>query len=191
MNSAAVIQSVFLALLFVAALYDVMYLRIPNLVTAGLAGLFLVAAPLVPAFGLAGWAGHLASGLGMFVAGALLFRLGVFGGGDVKLLAAAALWAGPYALPMYLILVALSGGAVAIFFWLLRKLLEQAVLALPGERAVRLPTVLSNGAGIPYGLAIAAGLIGIIVWAVRDPFAWFWFKSVHGPFLHYFANLRT
>jgi len=79
---------------------------------------------------------HVAAGVAVFAAGATLFALGVWGGGDVKLCAALALLTGFSALPRFLFVMAVAGGVVAL-----------AVLALRGRSA---------GGQVPYGLAIAA-----------------------------------
>lgn len=91
--------------------------------------------------GLDGWpvqqlAWHVAAAVAVFAAGAALFALGVWGGGDVKLCAALALLTGFVGLPRFLFVMATVGGIVAL-----------AVLALRGRAA---------GGQVPYGLAIAA-----------------------------------
>ena len=80
------------ALLGIAALSDLRHRRIPNEIPASVALLWLIALAL-------GVAGSpllgLATGLGLLAAGILVWRLGWLGGGDVKLIAALGLWAGP------------------------------------------------------------------------------------------------
>ncbi len=51
----------------------------------------------------------------VFLGGAVLFARGYLGGGDVKLLAAATLWAGPAGTPTLLMLTGVLGGALALF----------------------------------------------------------------------------
>ena len=53
----------------------------------------------------------LAAALAVFALGALAFHFGLLGGGDVKLLAAGALWLGAAALGPYLMVTVLAGGA--------------------------------------------------------------------------------
>ena len=94
-----------------------------------------------------------AAALVLLVVGAAAFAAGVLGGGDVKLLAAAGLFAGPAHVVAFLMVVALVGGAVAV-----------AVLA-----GVRVAHRMAEDAGLrrrlPYGPAIAAG--GLWVTAAR------------------------
>lgn len=150
------------ATLGVASWSDVRTGRIPNALTMGglVAGLALSAA-----------AGGLASsGLAVAVAlalGLVLFATGVLGGGDVKLLLAAAALLGLERFAAALVLIALSGAALALFFALRRGVLLPVLLnakdtlgswATPGKaRAAPAP---STGIGVPYGVAIAVGAVG-------------------------------
>ena len=84
---------VFTAVMAVAAFEDFRRFVIPNLLPLLLCALwplyFACAAELYGAVSSIGCA------LAVFLAGALLFARGWLGGGDVKLLSAATLWAGP------------------------------------------------------------------------------------------------
>ena len=126
-----------------AALSDVLSRRIPNRLVALLALAALGRLGLELAGG-AGWmqaAADLALSLAVFGFGALLFRFGLVGGGDVKLLAAGALWIGAGAAWPFLAGTALAGGALALGF----------VLWLGfARRGAARPS-------LPYGVAIAAG----------------------------------
>ena len=132
---------------------DLTTLSIPDTVSIGLTLAFLAAAQLagVP---LAGIATHLGIGAVVFVLGALLFFLGAFGGGDVKMLAAVAVWAGWPLVLTYIIWVALLGGLLAGILLIYRRLPD--VVSGDGW-AKRLHR---RDGGIPYGLAIGvAGLV--------------------------------
>jgi prepilin peptidase CpaA len=86
----------------------------------------------------------------LFGAGAAAFAVGAFGGGDVKLLAAASLFAGPALISDFLMVTALAGGALGI------AILAGAPIGpdVPAADA----TVRSRlRGGLPYGPAIAAG----------------------------------
>jgi prepilin peptidase CpaA len=134
------------ALLVAASWCDVSRLRIPNLIPAALIALFAlqsllggsVAAPLE----------HLqAMGFALLVL-VPLFALNTLGGGDVKLLAAVALWLGTGKLAALLILVAIVGGVFALFWLALRRLMRAGV----GDR--RLPRSLHARAPLPLALPI-------------------------------------
>ena len=89
----------------------------------------------------------------IFTAGAFLFSRSILGGGDVKLLAAVALWFELSRLPVLILAVTLCGGAIAALF-IARRLLLPVKAGGPGGLRRRSGTV-------PYGLAIAAGAIAV------------------------------
>jgi prepilin peptidase CpaA len=138
-----------------AAVTDLLTMKIPNLLTLGLGVAFLVAAPIA---GLT-WSeilSHLAAGSSMLLVGILLFSFGLVGGGDAKLLAAAALWLGFEPLVAFLAYVAVFGGALAIVILAYRSV-PAGAFPLP-DWAARLHV---KGEGMPYGVAIAAGALAI------------------------------
>lgn len=133
-----------IGILFAAAACDIAERRIPNglvltLVAIGLARIL---------WGLATGEGALTPGadaagaLATFAVGAVLFHLGLVGGGDVKLVAAAALWLGAAAVWPFLLVTAVAGGALAVLFLVRAALAGLARDARPS---------------LPYGVAIAAG----------------------------------
>ena len=138
-------------LLLYAAWHDVSTMTIPNWVPIGLAAAFLPAAfaaglPM-QLVGL-----HLAFGAGVLLACAGLFYLGVFGGGDAKVIAAASLWTGLAGVSSFVMGMAIAGGVLAVSLILLRKM----KLAPTKEWAIRL---LSPQEGAPYAVAIAIGAL--------------------------------
>lgn len=146
--------------LVLAALSDLVSLRIPNWLTGALALAFPLAA-LIVAHGTTGhsidWLSHVEAGAAVFAGAALLFACGLLGGGDVKLLAAMALWSGlPMMLPL-LFLVAIIGGAFALVVLGLRQpLVQVSILAV----LRRVPALLHSRMPIPYGIPIAiAGIL--------------------------------
>lgn len=95
--------------------------------------------------------------IAVFLVGAAAFAAGVLGGGDVKLLAAASLFAGPALLLDFLTIVALAGGLVGIAV-LAGAPIGPAAAASDGTTVrARLRT------GLPYGPAIAAGGLWVAV----------------------------
>ena len=122
-----------------AAILDMRWRLIPNWLTLGIA----LGAPLFwIASGLSPWPDivvQITLGFGCFVLFALAFAAGVFGGGDVKLIAALALWFPPHHLAQFLVLMGLLGGGVGLVYWVLHKV---------GRSHKPLE--------IPYGVAIAA-----------------------------------
>ena len=88
-------------------------------------------------------------GAAVFAVGVGLFVLKLTGGGDVKLLAATALWAGTERVLGLLLVMALAGGVLALVMWLARG---GARYAAGGVEDVSLGRM-----RLPYGLAIASG----------------------------------
>jgi prepilin peptidase CpaA len=137
-----------------AAAMDLLTLTIPNSIPGALILAFF---PLAALAGLDAWAflDHMAAGLVLLAAGVLLFIPGWLGGGDAKLMAAIALWVGFDNLAAYVVYIALAGGMIATVFAVARSLpLPRQLLGEPW--ALRLHR---RDAGIPYGLAIAAGAL--------------------------------
>jgi prepilin peptidase CpaA len=135
-----------LALLVVAA--AVSDLRIRE-ISNGLNGaIALLAIPFWWASGLALWPDvAIQIGVGLAVLGLfyLAFEFGWMGGGDVKMLAAVALWLPPTAVAVLLVIMSLAGGLLTGLM-LVRHKLSKAEHQLE----------------IPYGVAIAIGSLWLI-----------------------------
>jgi len=141
----------------IGAMTDLVSYRIPNWVSLALAGAFVVAAAAggMP-LSTFGW--HLLVGLGGLVVGFTLFAFNIVGGGDAKLFAAGALWAGPAYIAKYCFAFALAGGAFAVAVLVMRR------VPLPAG-AVRIPFVhqlLQPKAGLPYGVALGIGALIVL-----------------------------
>src|SRR5678815_2587985 len=104
---------VFAAVMAVAAFEDFRRLVIPNLLPIVLCALWPVYFAFAPSF--YGALTSIGCALAVFLVGAVLFARGWLGGGDVKLLSAATLWAGPAGTPTLLMLTGVLGGALALF----------------------------------------------------------------------------
>jgi prepilin peptidase CpaA len=133
-----------IAVFVAAAATDLRSRRIPNGLVLALAALGLARIALsVYVTGALPYADLLVA-LAVFAAGALTFHLGLLGGGDVKLMAAGALWTGAALTGAFLMTTMLAGGVLAAVY------LARGRLSGPrtGERK---PSTL------PYGIAIAAG----------------------------------
>lgn len=146
----------FPAALSYAAVMDVFTMTIPNRISLALLAAFPLAAYLA-GFSMHLSLMHLAAFAVVLAAGIALFALRMLGGGDAKLLAVGALWIGFDQLLPFVVHVTVAGGALAIFFLVIRRIPVGAV-PLP-EWAARLH---NSASGIPYGLAICAG--GLMVY---------------------------
>lgn len=147
----------FAFLMLCAVWYDVRSFTIPNWVPGALIVGWVLAAPFL---GLSWMDAGLSflTGFGVLALGIALWAPGWVGGGDVKLLAAGALWFGwPDGLAFLLIAVA-AGGVLAVILVVLRQMVNM----LPISSDVLGSTALAQGAPVPYAIAIAAGALLVL-----------------------------
>jgi len=148
----AAVLLIFPLCMSIAAISDLLTMTIPNRVSLALAVSFLVLAPVF-GFSFAEIGMHFAGAGIVFFACFALFALNVMGGGDAKLLAAAALWFGfDSSLMEFLVYVAFIGGVVTVLIVLLRS--QSSIIMAIG---LPVPNSLMVAKKIPYGIAIAIG----------------------------------
>ena len=133
------------AALVAAAVGDLRTRTIPNWLTLAIALGAIVywwaaAVPLWPDAAI-----RIGVALAVFCAFALAYAVGMMGGGDVKLLAAIALWLPPAAIPLLLVVMSLAGGAITLFMVARRRFARG-----------------SSRIEVPYGVAIAFGGLWLI-----------------------------
>jgi prepilin peptidase CpaA len=163
----------YLTMLGLAALKDICERRIPNLLTGALAALYPVYVLVSPTP--VAWLAALGLAAAVFFVGLGLFARALIGGGDVKLLAALSLWAGPEQFVWFILVTTLAGGVLSLISLCYRCLrgLVEANLATrglvpasgrpsgsPGGSTDEIP---DRSTTLPYGVAIAAGGIAIIL----------------------------
>ncbi|MGI9506144.1 MAG: A24 family peptidase [Geminicoccaceae bacterium] len=171
-------------LLVVGTLTDIDDRRLPNWLTSAvviLYGLYVVVSPTPVGWMSAGLVAAL-----VFALGFVCFAFNLMGGGDVKLMAGLALWAGVDHIALFLIITSLAGGLLAIvmlmrrhwtalpvaalmsslFGSVTRKLARPAMSA--GSSATADLTDVKTDITLPYGVAIAAGGFAII-FAILQP----------------------
>ena len=137
---ADILVAILAAMLLVAATGDLRARIIPNGLNAAIA---LLAIPFWWLSGLPLWpevVAQIAIAAGVFAVFAIAFRIGAMGGGDVKMVAALALWLPPLAVLKLLVIMSLAGGVLTV------AMLVRHRLAKAGGRLE-----------IPYGVAIAFG----------------------------------
>lgn len=96
---------------------------------------------------------QVAMAIGIFLLFAQAFRIGMMGGGDVKMITALALWLPPQPLMRMLLVMSIAGGAVTLAMLVDHRIRR----ARTGEEA--------GAIEVPYGVAIA--MAGLIV--LREP----------------------
>ena len=144
------LATILILLLLAAALQDGWRLQISDWISVAIA---------VAAFGALALAGpifDLWQNFVLFAAvlavGTFMFGRGWMGGGDIKLLAASALWFDLSSGWRLLVAIAIAGGLEALTVMILRRLNWPDSIR---QRAV----LLRRGEGIPYGIAIALGVV--------------------------------
>jgi prepilin peptidase CpaA len=143
----------FAVLLLLAAWQDWRTMQIADGISLGIAALFVpwaLTGIAAGTFSLLDLALALACAAGMFGLGALAFAAGAMGGGDVKLAAAASLFAGPGLMLDFVTVTALVGGLLGVAI-LAGAPIGRVASAGDGTVRVRLR------GNLPYGPAIAAG----------------------------------
>jgi prepilin peptidase CpaA len=148
-NVSTLLIAALAVLLLIAATGDLRRREISNRLNGAIA---LLAIPFWFSSGLSPWpdmALQLALALGVFVLFALLFQLGAMGGGDVKMIAALALWLPPGPMLKLLVIMSLAGGLLTL------AMLARHRMAKSGKELE-----------VPYGVAIAFGGM----WVIAEPF---------------------
>lgn len=137
-----------------AAVMDFFTMTIPNRVSLALVAGFLATAIL----GGMVWQDilkHAGVGCAVLILAIAMFSQGWVGGGDAKLLAAAALWFGLNQVVDYFFMVAIFGGVLSITMLGFRHAIPPVVIA-GRDWAERLH---DKKGGIPYGVALAAAAL--------------------------------
>ena len=146
----------FPALMAFAASSDLLTMTISNRLSLALTAAFFLMT-LITGMGLHAIGMHLGAAALVLVVSFGFFSQGWIGGGDAKLVAATALWFGFDYLFDYLLYASLFGGALTLILLQFRKLPLPAVLA----RQTWVLRLHEQGAGVPYGIALAAAALAV------------------------------
>ena len=149
--------------LVAAAIHDIRTFTITNRFSLAVA----LGAPLYWwSIGLPLWpdaAFQVAVAVGVFLALAVTFYIGVMGGGDVKLAAALALWFSPASTLRFLVYMSIAGGLLTLVVLLAHKKWPRWQTDEEGNPVAK-PEV-------PYGVAIAIGALVILAQRFLNHFA--------------------
>jgi len=156
-SAPAWLAAILLILLVAAAIQDAWQLRISDFISGAVAlGAFVALAIDGPVVGL--WQNFVMFAA-VLAAGTFMFARGWMGGGDIKLLAASALWFDLSSGWKLLVAIAIAGGIETVLIMIVRR--------LPWSDAVRGRALLLRRRGpIPYGVAIALG-VALLGWWLR------------------------
>ncbi|GGK32813.1 A24 family peptidase [Salinarimonas ramus] len=165
---ATALLAAFVGLLAAAAISDARTMRIPNRLSLGLIAAFLPFG-LLAGLDLATIGIHLLVGLGVLFVTFTMFALRWIGGGDAKLVAAAAIWFGMADVGAFLFATAIAGGVLTLGIVALRSMPVPVVVG----NWLWLTRLQDKTVGVPYGIAIAAGAFLVLpqsqVWRLVMP----------------------
>lgn len=147
----------FAGLLVWAAWSDLRDYIIPNRISIAIAALY--PAHILAAGSVSAIPGALIVASLVFAVGFAFFALRIAGGGDVKLMTAAALWAGQAQIIEFLFVTALAGGVLATVL-AMRAWRQSAVSTPDGTFVLRMGAI--RDTKVPYGAAIAGGGLYIV-----------------------------
>ncbi len=143
--------TLFLGLLGLAVVSDIEALWIPNRVCLAIVALYPVHVLASPEP--VNWLGAIAVAVGVFAVGLVPFATGVMGGGDVKLIAATSLWAGPAMFLEFVVVTTVIGGAIAVVMMTRWRFALAQICEFVGGDGIR---DVFLGRAVPYAIAIAA-----------------------------------
>ena len=146
------------ALIVCAALSDIRDFTIPNFVSIAIVILYPLMAAVAPDN--VNWIGNLITAFIVLGVGFLFFLLNLFGAGDIKLIAALSLWAGPSLLMEFLFVTVMAGGFLVILF-VSREGFRQAFEGTGFARGVKF--AFRSKTQVPYGVAVAFGGLSILM----------------------------
>jgi len=141
--------------MLVVIYFDATRFIIPNWLVGFLLALYPVAVFFAPVP--IDWQHDLLGFLGAFAVGYVIFALNIMGGGDVKLIIVLALWVGLGKLADFGLDFALLGGVLTIILLTLRATMPAIITP------EKLPRVLKKREPVPYGLAISAAFLIILM----------------------------
>jgi len=165
-----------------AAVSDARHYKIPNRLPIAIAALwilYIITDRLAPDGGNVPIVWHFLVALVVFLVFFAAFALGRMGGGDVKLIAATALWVGPEGIAPFLILTSVAGLVLTLIISLLRGRLGQPK-SPASDTNTETDTDLHPDAAdsarepkaqIPYGIAIAVGGLFVASQLIVNRFA--------------------
>lgn len=148
----------------VVIVFDLTRYIIPNWLNGVLLLLYPFMLWMMP--GPVAWGWALLIGAVTFAVGFAMFNFRLIGGGDVKLLAVCALWAGTGASLEFFVYTGLLGGVLSLLLVVTRP--AAAWWFSRWKNAPAIPRVLTYREPVPYGLAIAAAFL-IVLWLGKIP----------------------
>ena len=135
-----------------AAAIDMRERRIPNWTVLAVAGLYIGWAIVGPSVS---FVGSLAAALIVFMFTVGLYLLKVVGAGDSKLVTVVALFIGLQHLPVFVLMMSVVGGMLALFILAMSPRRVLVIIQTRGQ--------VGFGRSVPYGVAIALAAVATLV----------------------------
>jgi prepilin peptidase CpaA len=140
-------------LLAVVSFSDVKDRRIPNWAVAAMTVLFV---PWVFAEGMSSVPSSFEAAGITFAVSCGFYLFGMVGAGDSKLVTVLSFFVGLKQLLLFLVLVALAGGAIAVLSLVVQPVRAVVMFQMRGKG--------DFGRGIPYGVAISIAAMSVLTW---------------------------
>jgi prepilin peptidase CpaA len=165
-----------MGLLVVAAIFDIKSRIIPNWISLSIFGLYLIFLAIQWGLGinppLVDPLTSFATGLGTLAVFTGFFYFRFIGGGDVKLIAAVAFWVGLKGIAPFIMIMAITGGVIAVFYIFKRDVGPEIEIDQEGKfsieeekkkkKEVKVGEINNKSAKIPYGIAISVGGLFVV-----------------------------
>jgi prepilin peptidase CpaA len=156
---ALILPMILTCLMLMVMISDFTRFIIPNWLVVVLLALYPVMVLLAPVK--PDWMMAILIGSAAFGVGFVLFILKVMGGGDVKLLAVAGVWAGTTSFLPLIFGVGVWGGILAVLLLIIRPIIAFGFSKLKSPPSII--RVFTIGEPVPYGVAIALSFL-ILLW---------------------------
>jgi len=146
------------ALIVYAAQSDLRDFTIPNFVSIAIVMLYPLMIAVAPDN--INWVGSLIVAISVLGVGFIFFLLNLFGAGDIKMIAALSLWAGPSLFTEFLFVTVVAGGFLVILI-VSREGFRQAFEGTGFARGIIF--AFRSKTQVPYGVAVAFGGLSILL----------------------------
>ena len=151
--------AIYIFILVVSIISDYKKTIIPNWCSAALAIEFALYSILFLTYNQIAW--NIGLSVVVLSIGITFYSFGWFGGGDVKLLSAVMMWAGPEHGVSFMFFVAMIGLIMAFALIILRRYLRYYPNLFDRSEFLRRPVVWVEEGAFPYGIAIGGGALMI------------------------------
>lgn len=157
-----------LCICIIAALYDFIALKLPNILMVALLALYSQLALTNYFLGQNDFYPQLAVAGGLFILTTILFFIGILGGGDAKMMSVMGLWIGIQGVAIFLLVMSCVGFILGIIALGLRNKIKNntfynRIPILLRPKHGWLASLHKGENALPYGIAITSGVIAAFI----------------------------